>query len=104
MSAGCLKTGLNPNQATLREMVPIFYEVTHKVSTSVSCLYLLKIIYPTVTQMRDAIAKGITSEATEVDMLHWTTRAALELIGQGGLGQSISKSYSSTEVTCIDRV
>lgn len=37
--------------------------------------------------MRDAIAKNITGGAKDIDMLHWTSRTALELIGQGGLGQ-----------------
>ena len=47
-------------------------------------------------QLRDALAAEVrrrwgaetSAGATEVDVLHWTGRAALELIGQGVLGYS----------------
>ena len=37
-------------------------------------------------QLRDAIASRIKNGPQEIDVLHWTTRTALELIGQSGLG------------------
>ncbi|CAA7266959.1 unnamed protein product [Cyclocybe aegerita] len=52
--------------AHLREMVPIFYGVTSR----------LRKTFSTLTQ----------SGPAEVDILVWTTRLSLELIGQAGLG------------------
>ncbi|KZT10168.1 cytochrome P450 [Laetiporus sulphureus 93-53] len=52
----------------MREMLPIFYTVAHK--------------------LRDAIATRVRDGQHEIDILGWTGRAALELIGQGGLGYS----------------
>jgi len=34
------------------------------------------------------IAKKVENGPQEIDMLHWMSRAALEYIGQGGLGYS----------------
>ncbi|KAF5316334.1 hypothetical protein D9619_006490 [Psilocybe cf. subviscida] len=61
---------LNPvfSIAHMRNMLPIFYEVSHK--------------------MKGSIAKTLASGATEVEMVSWMTRIALELIGQTGLGFS----------------
>ncbi|KAI0718779.1 cytochrome P450 [Cerioporus squamosus] len=63
---------LNPvfSIAHMRCMIPIFYQVGHK--------------------LVDAIEKevGDSSAAVEVDLLSWTGRAALEMIGQAGLGYS----------------
>ncbi|OBZ67742.1 hypothetical protein A0H81_12348 [Grifola frondosa] len=52
----------------LRSVTPIFYEVCHK--------------------LRDAIESRVHDGPQEVDMLSWMSRAALELIGQSGLGYS----------------
>jgi len=52
----------------MRHMLPIFYNVVHK--------------------LRDAMSTQITNGVTELDMLNWMGRTALELIGQGGLGYS----------------
>ena len=38
--------------------------------------------------MRRAIAAQVDSRSAEVDVLSWMGRAALELVGQGGLGYS----------------
>ncbi|KAJ3969864.1 cytochrome P450 [Lentinula raphanica] len=56
---------LNPvfSAAYMREMVPIFFEVSHR--------------------LKDAITKQL-----EIDMLSWLGRTAFELIGQAGLGYS----------------
>ncbi|KAJ3820397.1 cytochrome P450 [Lentinula raphanica] len=66
---------LNPvfSAAYMREMVPIFFEVSHR--------------------LKDAITKqlevGSSSETWhEIDMLSWLGRTAFELIGQAGLGYS----------------
>lgn len=39
-------------------------------------------------QLRDAIAARLQDERQEIDVLHWMGRAALEIIGQAGLGHS----------------
>ncbi|KAI0073344.1 cytochrome P450 [Panus rudis PR-1116 ss-1] len=61
---------LNPvfNGNHMRYLIPIFYRVTHK--------------------MREALVRDVNGGEREIDMLNWTTRVALELIGQGGLGHS----------------
>ncbi|KAI0070430.1 cytochrome P450 [Panus rudis PR-1116 ss-1] len=61
---------LNPvfHISHMRYMIPIFYRVTHK--------------------MREAIVRQVENGESEIDMLNWMTRAALELVGQGGLGHS----------------
>ena len=39
-------------------------------------------------QLVDVLKKKVTDGPTEIDVLDWNTRVALELIGQGGLGHS----------------
>ncbi|KAJ3559695.1 hypothetical protein NM688_g182 [Phlebia brevispora] len=50
--------------------------------------YVTPIFYKTMRKLRDAVMAEIKGTSTEVDMLTWMGRAALELIGQGGLGYS----------------
>ncbi|KZT30166.1 cytochrome P450 [Neolentinus lepideus HHB14362 ss-1] len=61
---------LNPvfSAKHLREMVPIFLDVTY--------------------ELRTVISNKIKSGVDEIDMLDWVTRTALELIGRAGLGHS----------------
>lgn len=63
---------LNPifSQKHMRVMIPSFYDIAHKV--------------------RDAITKEIkaSGDSREVDILSWTSRAALEIVGVAGLGHS----------------
>ncbi|KAH9890482.1 cytochrome P450 [Cubamyces lactineus] len=61
---------LNPvfSAKHLREMTPIFNAVTGR--------------------LLDAIAYRVENGTTEIDVLGWMSRTALELIGQGGLGYS----------------
>jgi hypothetical protein len=40
-------------------------------------------------QLRDSISTTVSAGETEMNMLEWTTRTALELIGRSGLGTSI---------------
>jgi len=62
---------LNPvfSIAHMRQMIPIFYEVTHK--------------------LRNTLKSKLKSGPQEIDVMHWITRTALELILQSGLGHSI---------------
>lgn len=61
---------LNPVFSTthMRYMTPIFYQVAHN--------------------LRHAITEQVKDGPRDLEMLGWTGRAALELIGQGGLGHS----------------
>ncbi|KAF9261474.1 cytochrome P450 [Marasmius fiardii PR-910] len=61
---------LNPvfSIAHMREMVPIFYEVTHR--------------------LQKTLAAKVQDGPQEIDMLSWMGRTALELIGQSGFGYS----------------
>ncbi|OCH91430.1 cytochrome P450 [Obba rivulosa] len=61
---------LNPvfSISHMREMIPIFYDVTHRLEA--------------------AISARVEDGPQELDILKWLGRTALELIGQGGLGYS----------------
>ncbi|KAI0781533.1 cytochrome P450 [Trametes elegans] len=61
---------LNPlfSAKHLREMTPIFNSIIHK--------------------LQDAISARVVDGTQEIDVLGWMGRAALELVGQGGLGHS----------------
>ncbi|KAF5316331.1 hypothetical protein D9619_006493 [Psilocybe cf. subviscida] len=71
---------LNPvfSVAHMRNMVPIFYNISHK--------------------LRDAISKKVTDGPREVEMMSWMSRTALELISQTGLGFSFD-SLTEDEAT-----
>ncbi|KAF8237924.1 cytochrome P450 [Tricholoma matsutake] len=62
---------LNPvfSIAHMRQMIPIFYEVTYK--------------------MGNTLGSKVAAGTQEIDVMHWITRTALELIAQSGLGYSI---------------
>ncbi|KIK62429.1 hypothetical protein GYMLUDRAFT_41869 [Collybiopsis luxurians FD-317 M1] len=61
---------LNPvfSIAHMRSMLPIFYDV--------------------VDQLENTLSRRVKDGPCELDLLSWMTRAALELIGQSGLGYS----------------
>lgn len=77
---------LNPvfSPKHMRELAPIFYPIAH--------------------QLRDVLAKKVYSGEEELDMSMWMGRAAMEYIGQGGMGYSFdaldeSKTNSYHEAT-----
>ncbi len=39
-------------------------------------------------KLREAIASQVAGEPGEIDMMKWISRAVLELVGQGGFGES----------------
>ncbi|KAF9261478.1 cytochrome P450 [Marasmius fiardii PR-910] len=69
---------LNPvfSIAHMREMVPIFYEVTHKLRKTL------------VTKVQNGPKEVLVAYSGRIDMLAWMGRTALELIGQSGFGYS----------------
>ncbi|KAF8889934.1 cytochrome P450 [Infundibulicybe gibba] len=64
---------LNPvfNNVHMRQLIPIFQEVTHRLQNTLSTL--------------------VTKGQSEIDLLHWMTRTALELVGTSGLGVSFDQ-------------
>ena len=64
--------------------VPLFYEVTHRVYSA----WILCSLTNFNTQLRTVLAKKLKDGPQEIDILHWMTRTALELIGQSGMGYS----------------
>ncbi|KAF8071756.1 cytochrome P450 [Lyophyllum atratum] len=64
--------------AHMRNMIPIFYDVAHK--------------------LRDGIASKVADGPQEIDVVNWMTRTALELIGQSGLGHSFDTLKDSSDV------
>ena len=52
----------------------------------------MKALFPTfepiAMRVRDIVEKEVRAGAKTVDLTNWTSRAALEYVGQGGLGYS----------------
>ncbi|CCL99522.1 uncharacterized protein FIBRA_01540 [Fibroporia radiculosa] len=61
----------------LRRMMPIFYQVGH--------------------ELRDALAGRVYQDPTELDVLDWCGRAAVEIIGRAGLGHSFRSLTDDTD-------
>lgn len=47
---------------------------------------LLPIFYPVTHQLRDVLARKVKNGETEINVMTWMSRAALEYIGRGGFG------------------
>ncbi|TFK26011.1 cytochrome P450 [Coprinopsis marcescibilis] len=71
---------LNPvfSAAHLREMVPLFYDVCYK--------------------LRDSVRLEVSRGKTEIDMLEWMSRTALELMGHSGWGTSFDSLQPGAEL------
>ena len=70
----------------IRDLEPLFYRTVNEVSNLNLCFS----ISLRVVQLRDRIAKQVGSTGADVELLDWMASAALELIGQGGLGHSFN--------------
>ncbi|KAI0948590.1 hypothetical protein AcV7_009287 [Taiwanofungus camphoratus] len=68
----------------LHDMLPTFYKVVHN--------------------LRKAIAAQVKDGSKEIDVLHWSGRAALELIGQAGLGYSFDPIVADTSNDFADAI
>ncbi|KAJ7479698.1 cytochrome P450 [Mycena latifolia] len=70
---------LNPvfNVVHLRQLTPIFYTVTHK--------------------LRVALTSKVADGPSEVEILRWMMRCAVELMGQGGLGYSFDNLTDNSD-------
>ncbi|THH05492.1 hypothetical protein EW146_g9889 [Bondarzewia mesenterica] len=63
----------------MRHLMPIFYQITQ--------------------QLRETLIAKVEDGPKEVDMMDWMTRAALELVGQAGLGYSFDTLDDKVENT-----
>ncbi len=85
----------------MRHMMPTFYKVTHKVDLlplsvrNVTLVILTPSLCPTL-QLQEAIEQRVRNGPTEVNMVMWMGRTALELVGQAGLGYSFDKLTEET--------
>jgi hypothetical protein len=70
------------SKSHIQELVPVFYSVARKVCTLVSISFLVTYLL----QLRDALHIVVQTNPKDIDLLPWAARAALELVGQAGLG------------------
>ena len=77
----------------MRDMLPLFYSIVYKARLPPPRANPPLTLRP-YPQLRGAIASRIGEETREVDVLGWMGRAALEMIGQGGLGYSLDPLVS----------
>ncbi|KAH8119663.1 cytochrome P450 [Phellopilus nigrolimitatus] len=72
----------------MRDLIPIFYPIAHEVTVPSLRFYVLAVTNRTMfcAKFRDVIARQVRSGAEEINVMKWMSRAALEYIGQGGLG------------------
>ncbi|KAI0746326.1 cytochrome P450 [Daedaleopsis nitida] len=77
---------LNPvfSAAHIRNMTPMFYEVTAK--------------------LRNAIESRVRDGAKPIDVIGWMGRTALELVGQGGFGHSFDSLIEESKDAYTDAV
>ena len=71
----------------MKELLPVFYPIAHQVSACIRFLGALLLILP-LLELRDILIGEVKNGVEYIDLSRWTSRAALEYIGQGGLGYS----------------
>ena len=57
---------------------------------------LCSVLTINITQLEEAIEQRVRAQPTEVNMVMWMGRTALELVGQAGLGYSFDKLTEET--------
>ena len=70
----------------MRGLSDVFYSIAHEVCSSICPSLLFSELF--IYKLRDNLTKNIKAGQEEFNMLDWMSRAALEYIGQGGLGYS----------------
>ena len=88
---------LNPvfSGAHMRNLTPLFYDVADKVKEIASIYACVHLMAPTM-QLRTAIESQVKEGPKDLDILAWMGRAALELVGRGGLGYSFDDLVSQS--------
>jgi len=56
---------------------------------------MIPIFYPIAYQLREVLTNQVRKGVQELDLLSWSSRAALEYIGQGGFGYSFDALHES---------
>lgn len=89
----------------LRSITTIFYSVVHRVCTyKQRCNARKPDLSPNLLQMSNGIETEVGNKVTTVDIMAWLSRAALELVGQGGLGVSMDTLGDPTPNPLADSV
>ena len=70
----------------MRQVAPVVYSVSEQVGSL--CAAWKRIL--TSLKLRDTLAEALQGGTREVDVLHWISRASLELLAQGGFGHSFN--------------
>lgn len=80
-----LRRTLNPVFATrhIRDLLPVFHSIAHQLKTGLTA-DIRSNLYSGANLIDEK--KTFSSAEAEVDVLDWVSRAALDLIGVGGLG------------------
>ncbi|EED78841.1 predicted protein [Postia placenta Mad-698-R] len=86
----CLLATAGEHHRKQRKMLNPVFSVSHM-------RHMLPIFYSTIFKLREVVRAEVQSGKNEIDVLEWTGRAALELIGQGGLGYSFDPMVANTE-------
>ncbi|KAH8119691.1 cytochrome P450 [Phellopilus nigrolimitatus] len=65
---------------------------------------LIPIFYPIAHELRDILARQVRSGMEEINVVKWMSRAALEYIGQGGLGYTFEALDDRTTNTYSEAI
>ena len=77
----------------LRELTPVFYEVTERVSLVYSHAIQTHVLRA-CAQLVQAISQRVQDIPRDIDLLDWMGRTALEIVGQAGMGHSFDPLVS----------
>nr|F1SYI1.1 RecName: Full=Cytochrome P450 monooxygenase 219; Flags: Precursor [Postia placenta Mad-698-R]BAK09525.1 cytochrome P450 [Postia placenta] len=86
----CLVGSLGENHRRQRKLLNPVFSVNHM-------RHMLPMFYNVIFKLREVVMAKVRGGEKEIDVLEWTGRAALELIGQGGLGYSFDPLVSDKE-------
>jgi cytochrome P450 len=81
VSAVSLMHGLGHNHRKQRKMLSVVFSTTQMKD-------IIPTFYEVAHRAQAAITKRVSGQPQELDMLEWSSRLALELIGSAGLGHS----------------
>lgn len=90
MFGDCLVGTLGEHHRRQRKMLNPVFSVNHM-------RHMLPIFYNVILKLREVILAKVKAGESEIDVLEWSGRAALELIGQGGLGYSFDPLLVNSE-------
>ncbi|KAF9811020.1 hypothetical protein IEO21_06724 [Rhodonia placenta] len=86
----CLIGSLGDIHKRQRKMLTPVFSVNHM-------RHMLPVFNTVVSKLREVVLAKVREGEKEIDVLEWTGRVALELIGQGGLGYSFDPLDSEKE-------